>query len=209
MKIKKLVLGPLETNCYILEEKNEAVIIDPAAEPEKIFSSLSTPNLTYIICTHAHPDHLGALSALKNEFPKAKFLIHKAELPILKNALLVSRFFLGYRVEIPPKPDGFLKDGQEIPLLTSHFPFLSVIHTPGHSPGGICLKVKNFLFTGDTLFANGVGRTDFPYSNRKDLIKSLKKLAKLPKNLIIYPGHGESSTLGQAPEQLPMPLGEF
>ena len=186
MEIEKVVVGPLATNCYIVSEKNEAFIIDPGAEPEKIFSTLPTTNLTHIILTHAHPDHLGALSALKNEFPKAKFLLHQADLPLLKKFLPAI------------KPDEFLKEGK-----------FSIIWTPGHTPGGICLRMKNILFTGDTLFAEGVGRTDYPYSSQKDLIKSLKKLAKLPKNLIIYPGHGESSSLHQALEQQSELLLEF
>ena len=185
MKIEKLVLGRLFTNCYIISEKDEAVIIDPGGEPEKIFSTLPTTNLSYIILTHAHPDHLGALPALKNEFPKAKFLTHKGELPILKS------------LHLKVKPDGFLNESK-FPLPTTHYPLLSIIHTPGHSPGGICLRMKNVLFTGDTLFANGIGRTDYPYANQKDLIESLEKLKKLPKNLKIYPGHGQSSTLHQA-----------
>lgn len=185
MEIEKVVVGPLATNCYIVSEKNKALIIDPGGEPEKIFSILPTTNLTHIILTHAHPDHLGALSALKNEFPKAKFLLHKADLPILKS------------LHLKVKPDGFLNEGK-FPLPTTHYPLLSIIHTPGHSPGGICLRMKNVLFTGDTLFANGIGRTDYPYANQKDLIESLEKLKKLPKNLKIYPGHGQSSTLHQA-----------
>lgn len=182
MKIEKLVLGRLFTNCYIISEKDEAVIIDPGAEPEKIFSILPTSNLSHIILTHAHPDHLGALSALKNEFPKAKFLLHQADLPLLKKFLPSL------------KPDGFLQKGKYKILNTQY----KILHTPGHTPGGICLRLEDFLFTGDTLFAEGVGRTDYPYSNQKDLIKSLKKLGKLPKDLKIYPGHGESSTLHQA-----------
>lgn len=182
MKIEKLVLGRLFTNCYIISEKDEAVIIDPGAEPEKIFSILPTSNLSHIILTHAHPDHLGALSALKNEFPKAKFLLHQADLPLLKKFLPSL------------KPDGFLQKGKYKILNTQY----KILHTPGHTPGGICLRLENFLFTGDTLFAEGVGRTDYPYSSQKDLIKSLKKLGKLPKDLKIYPGHGQSSTLHQA-----------
>ncbi|MFZ5365889.1 MAG: MBL fold metallo-hydrolase [Patescibacteria group bacterium] len=198
MEIEKAIVGPLATNCYIVSEKNEAIVIDPGAEPEKIFSLLSSP-LSLIIATHAHPDHIGAIWALKNEFPQAKFLLHQADMPLLKKFLPSL------------KPDGFLKEGK-FPLPTPHFPrrrhslwrrtaLLSVIHTPGHTPGGICLLGKGVLFTGDTLFAQGVGRTDLPYSNQEDLIKSLKKLAKLPKDLIIYPGHGESSTLRRLQNQ--------
>lgn len=195
MEIEKVVVGPLYTNCYILSEKDETVVIDPGAEPEKIFSTLPTTNLSYIILTHAHPDHSGALSALKNEFPKAKFLLHQADLPLLKKFLPSL------------KPDRFLQEGK-FPLPTTHFPLLSIIHTPGHSPGGICLKIGNALFTGDTLFAQGVGRADFPYGDEKQLLQSLKKLSKLPEDLIIYPGHGEISRLKQALEPLSELLGE-
>ncbi len=193
MEIEKVVVGPLATNCYIVSEKDGALIIDPGGEPEKIFSVLPTTNLTHIILTHAHPDHLGALSALKNEFPKAKFLLHQKDLPLLKKFLPSL------------KPDGFLQEGKCKILNTEY----KILHTPGHSPGGICLKGKGILFTGDTLFANGIGRTDYPYANQKDLIESLEKLGKLPKDLKIYPGHGQSSTLHQALGRLSGLLPEF
>jgi len=193
VKIKRVIVGPLATNCYIVSLNQQTLIIDPGAEPEKIFSALPTADISQIILTHAHPDHLGAVSALKNEFPQAEFLLHRAELPILKNL----------RFQI--KPDGFLKEGN-----FSFFNFqFSIIYTPGHTPGAICLRFENVLFTGDTLFARGLGRTDFPYGRKNDLIKSLKKLETLPKNLKIYPGHGESSTLGQALARLSKPLAAF
>lgn len=189
MKIERVIVGPLATNCYIVSLNRQTLIIDPGAEPEKIFSALPTADISQIILTHAHPDHLGAASALKNEFPKAEFLLHRADLPLLRKFLP----FLS--------PERFLNEGQ--------FSSYSVIHTPGHTPGAICLRFGNFLFTGDTLFARGSGRTDFPYGCKNDLIKSLKKLEKFPKNLKIYPGHGESSTLGQALARLSKPLAAF
>jgi len=181
MKIERLVLGPLFTNCYIISKENKAIIIDPADEPEKIFSALPTINLIGAIITHAHPDHLKALPYLKNEFPKAKILLHQKDFKIFKK-------FLSF-----PKVDGFLKEGK---FSISGFEF-SIIWTPGHTPGSICLLLENYLFSGDTLFADALGRTDFPYSNKKDILKSLKKIATLPKELLVYPGHGKPFTLGQ------------
>ena len=201
MKIEKVVVGPLQTNCYLLWDKSQTIIIDPGAEPEKIFSLVASP-VSLIIATHGHPDHIGALWAIKHEFPKAKFLIHQAELPILRDAARGAQEVLSWKIPEPPLPDKFLKEGQ-----FSVFSFqFSVILTPGHSPGSVCLLAKDHLFTGDTLFAQGYGRTDFPLGDEKAMMKSLKRLAQLPKSLTIYPGHGEITSLGQSLEWLQGPL---
>ena len=211
MKIEKVVVGPLQTNCYLLWDKSQTVIIDPGAEPEKIFSLIASP-VKNIICTHGHPDHVGALWAIKHEFPQAKFLIHKTELPVLRSAVKGAQSVLSWEIPEPPLPDEFLEEGK-----FSVFGFsrnagsrsagqFSVIHTPGHSPGSVCLLGKDHLFTGDVLFARGYGRTDFSLGNEKEMFKSLKKLTKLPKDLIIHPGHGESTSLGQSLEWLQGPL---
>jgi len=212
MKIEKVVVGPLQTNCYLLWDKSQTTIIDPGAEPKKIFSLIASP-VRNIICTHGHPDHVGAVWAIKHEFPQAKFLIHKAELPILRSAVKGAQSVLGWEIPEPPMPDKFLEQGQFSVFPATAGPRLgggrfqfSVIHTPGHSPGSICLLGKDHLFTGDVLFAQGYGRTDFPLGNEKEMFKSLKKLAKLPKDLIIHPGHGESTSLGQSLEWLQGPL---
>ena len=201
MKIEKVVVGPLQTNCYLLWDKSQTTIIDPGAEPEKIFSLVASP-VSLIIATHGHPDHIGALWAIKHEFPKAKFLIHQAELPILRDAARGAQEVLSWKIPEPPLPDKFLKEGK---LSIFHYPF-SIIHTPGHSPGSVCLLAKDHLFTGDTLFAQGYGRTDFPLGDEKAMMKSLKRLAQLPKSLTIYPGHGEITSLGQSLEWLQGPL---
>jgi glyoxylase-like metal-dependent hydrolase (beta-lactamase superfamily II) len=202
MKIEKIVVGPLQTNCYLLWDKTQTTIIDPGAEPEKIFSLIASP-VSLIIATHGHPDHIGALWAIKHEFPKAKFLIHQAELPILKEAARGAQEVLSWKIREPPLPDKFLKKGKFSVLGIQY----SVIHTPGHSPGSVCLLGKDHLFTGDTLFAQGYGRTDFSLGNKQEMIQSLKKLAQLPKNLTIYPGHGPATSLGQSLEWLQGPLG--
>ena len=203
MTIEKTVVGPLETNCYLIWDKSQTVIIDPAAEPEKIFSLIASP-VKNIICTHGHPDHVGALWAVKHEFPQAKFLIHKAELPILRSAVKGARDVLGWKILEPPIPDKFLEESKSLKIGSQSY---KIIHTPGHSPGSVCLLGKDHLFTGDVLFARGYGRTDFSLGNEKEMFKSLKKLAKLPKDLIIHPGHGESTSLGQSLEWLQEPLG--
>lgn len=202
MKIEKVVVSPLETNCYLLWDKNQTIIIDPGGEPEKIFSLIASP-VKAIISTHAHPDHVGALWAVKHEFPQADFFLHQADLPILKQASQGARDVLAWQIPDPPLPDKYLKKGK---LIIGKEKF-EIIETPGHSPGSVCLLIKENLFTGDTLFAQGVGRTDFPLGDQEELIKSLKKLSQLPQDLIIYPGHGDSASLGQSLEWLGEPLG--
>ena len=202
MTIEKVVVGPLETNCYLLWDKSQTVIIDPGAEPEKIFSLIASP-VKYIICTHGHPDHIGALWAIKHEFPQAKFLIHQAELPILRDAVKGAQSVLDWKIPEPPLPDKFIEKSKLLKIGSQTY---KVILTPGHSPGSVCLLGKDHLFTGDVLFARGYGRTDFPLGDKKEMFKSLKKIAKLPKELIIYPGHGESTSLGQSLEWLQGPL---
>jgi glyoxylase-like metal-dependent hydrolase (beta-lactamase superfamily II) len=201
MKIEKVVVGPLQTNCYLLWDKSQTTIIDPGAEPEKIFSLIASP-VKNIICTHGHPDHVGAVWAIKHEFPQAKFLIHKAEIPVLRYAVKGAQSVLDWKIPEPPMPDKFLEEGK-FSVLGFQF---SVIHTPGHSPGSICLLGKDHLFTGDVLFARGYGRTDFSLGDKKEMMKSLKGLAELPQDLTIFPGHGESTSLGQSLEWLQGPL---
>jgi hydroxyacylglutathione hydrolase len=202
MVLEKVVVGPLYTNCYCLSQDDKTIIVDPGGNPEKILEIIPTRTLEAIILTHAHPDHLGAISFLKNEYPECKIYLHKDDLPIYKQAGLASRFYLRTGLDKLPEPDFFLSEGK----FTINHLSLTIYHTPGHSPGSICAQIKDLLFTGDTLFKNGIGRTDFPFSDKNKMKESLTKLAKLPGNLIIYPGHGEKSTLLQALERLPKHL---
>jgi len=199
MFFKRLVVGMLETNCYLIGSKSskEAAVIDPGGEEEEvnlILNLLQENNfdLKYIINTHGHIDHIAGNKALKAK-TKALLLIHKLDAHMLIDTNKNFSIFTGKEICSPPA-DRFLEEGDEIILGSLK---LTVIHTPGHTSGGICLILNNIVFTGDTLFAGGVGRTDLPGVSYQDLQKSIKeKLLKLSDDKVVYPGHGPSSTIG-------------
>lgn len=173
MQIKCLIVGELETNCYLLISENELGIIDPGGEADKILKEIEKAKVKpkYIINTHCHPDHILANEKIKKA-TGAKILIHEAE-----------KDFINFEA------DRFLEDGDEIKIGDS---VLKVLHTPGHTKGSICLLGEDFALTGDTLFKDGCGRTDLPGSSQKDMGESLEKLSKLLKpGTTVYPGHGE------------------
>jgi len=176
MKIRQLIVGPFLTNCYVLIDGIEAAVIDPGGETKRIIDEADKNGaiIKYIILTHFHLDH--TLSALEIKEKKvAKILIHEAEKKFLKFT-----------------PDEFLAEKSEIKIGKT---YLEVIHTPGHTKGSICLIGDGFIFTGDTLFQDGYGRTDLPGGSPADLEKSLQKLKLIMKTgMKIYPGHGDAFT---------------
>ncbi len=194
MLIKSLVVGQLEANCFIIadEKTKEAIIIDPGDEPDRIIDVIRANNLKvkYIICTHAHFDHVGAVADIKNE-TGAKVVIHKDELEIYNGARDQAAFW-GYELEPLPEPDTFVNEGDELEIGDLKF---EVLHTPGHSPGGICLYGESVIFTGDTLFAGSVGRTDFYGGDLDKLKKSFLRLMSLLPDTRVFAGHGPSSTV--------------
>lgn len=207
MEILTFVLGELQTNCYILVNQNteQCIIIDPADDANFISEQILRLKLKpiAIVATHGHFDHILASYELQLAF-STPFYVHEKDLFLIKN-LQKNASFWTKRIIVEKSPEIIkcfktenLKDFIDFSDFTDFK--LKVIPTPGHTPGGICfysLKEK-ILFTGDTLFNNGVGRTDLSYSSEKDLFASLKKLSKLPKETKIYPGHGENSTLKEA-----------
>jgi glyoxylase-like metal-dependent hydrolase (beta-lactamase superfamily II) len=204
----QLVVGPLQTNCYLVysPQSFECLVIDPGAEGKRIISFIKKKNLIPIgiINTHGHIDHIGANKSLKMEF-NLPILIHPEDSSLLtsKQNLALSILFAS---KTSPPADTFLKEGQKIKIGNSS---LEVIHTPGHTPGGISLRGDEFVLTGDTLFAGGVGRTDLPGGSWDYLLKSIKnKLLKLPDNLIVLPGHGFVTTIGEEKENNPFIRGE-
>jgi glyoxylase-like metal-dependent hydrolase (beta-lactamase superfamily II) len=195
MIIKSLVVGPLEVNCYIIgdEETKKAMIVDPGDEPDRIIDLIKEDNLTpvYIFCTHAHFDHVGAVPELKED-TGAKILLHRDEKEIYEAARDMAAFW-GYDIPPLPEPDVFVKEGDTVEVGKLNF---KVLHTPGHSPGGICLYGNGIVITGDTLFAGSVGRTDFHGGDLNKLKESFKRLLTLPEDTEVLPGHGPKSTIG-------------
>ncbi|NOZ26371.1 MAG: MBL fold metallo-hydrolase [Nitrospirae bacterium] len=196
LEIRDLVVGPLEVNCYILHdsESKEAIVVDPGDEPERILDLLKPDGLevTHIVCTHTHFDHVGAIPELK-EATKARIVIHEKESEIYEAARDMAAFW-GYDVDPLPPPDVFVSEGDEIK--TGNLMF-RIMHTPGHSPGGICLYGNGVVVTGDTLFAGSVGRTDFPGGDPDLLKESFRRLIALPEETVVLPGHGPRSTIGR------------
>ncbi|MGO9619842.1 MAG: MBL fold metallo-hydrolase [Desulfobaccales bacterium] len=196
---KDLTVGLLEVNCYILgdEESKEAVVIDPGGDEEKILEALKRAelNLKYIIDTHGHFDHVDANQPLK-EATGAKIAIHEADAQMLSQPSEEAMFFTGNRLHLS-QADLLLKEDD----LLSFGPYrLKVLHTPGHTPGGISLVLEGqpCVYVGDLLFAGSIGRTDFPGGSLDNLIQAVRtKIFPLGDQYSVYPGHGPVTTVGQ------------
>jgi len=194
VKIETIVVGQLDTNCYVLsdEETREAVIVDPGDEPEKISAYIDANNLVpkYIVFTHAHYDHVCAVKELKERY-LADIVMHEAESGTYTETKRLCLSW-GYDEADFPQPDLLVREGDDIRTGRTS---LTVVHTPGHTPGGICLKGDGVLFSGDTLFHGSVGRTDLPGGNMVHLQASLQKIMHLPPDTRIYCGHEEETTI--------------
>lgn len=200
MRIKQLTVGMMGVCCYIVacDETKESVIIDPGGGEEAILAACDQDKLTvkYIINTHGHPDHVCGNKLLK-ERTGAEIVMHAADADFFGNPQ-IEQFFSQLGLPASPPADKRVTDGDTLFFGRES---LTVIHTPGHTPGGICLYSKPNLFSGDTLFAGGVGRTDFPGGSTQELLHSIKsRLLNLPPDTIVWPGHGyggERSTIAQ------------
>jgi len=196
MIIKKLVTGPLQENCFIVGDKNtkQAIVIDPGDEPDRILDEIKDSGLEAgaVILTHAHFDHIGAAGDIKKA-TGAKILMHKDDVESYALAKEQAAFW-GFDMDDLPEPDGFVEEGQEIKAGGLSF---RVMHTPGHSKGGICLYGEGVIFTGDTIFQGSVGRTDFPGGSVEELKKSFKRLLGLPDDTKVFSGHGPETTIGR------------
>lgn len=199
MKIEQIIVGPLESNCFIVfdEIKHEALIVDPGADPDKIlrFIEVNKLNVNYIVCTHAHFDHIGAVAAIK-EKTKANIVVHKDELEIYAGVKDQGALW-GFTIQQPPQPDKLVEEGDVVRVGELEF---TVFHTPGHSPGGICLYGAGVLISGDSIFAGSVGRTDFFGGSIDALKESFKRIMSLPVDTKILPGHGSQTTVGTEKE---------
>ncbi|MCK5595717.1 MBL fold metallo-hydrolase, partial [bacterium] len=193
MIIKKLVVGFLETNCYIVgcERTKKAFIVDPGAESSRIIEEVKMEHLNpeYIISTHGHGDHIGANKNIKQEFEDLKIAIHTNDKDMLADASknLSADFAMNY---VSPSADIVLNGGEVIEVGDIK---LEILFTPGHTPGGISIFIKKekAVFTGDALFRGSVGRTDLHLSSGTDLIRAIKeKLMVLDSDVVVYSGHG-------------------
>ncbi len=178
-EVKRLVVGFLENNCYLLKcvRSGEIAIIDPGAEAGKILANVHQEEVRYILITHGHHDHIGALEELRKKV-KGLVGIHPLDACLLRNS-----------------PDFWLEDEQILRVGNLQ---IRVIHTPGHSPGGVCFLINEILFSGDTIFPNGPGNTAIPGADYEKILESIhKKIFTLPDETIIFPGHGQETTVGK------------
>ncbi len=194
--VKGLVVSPYGTNCYVVGAGGgEVIVIDPGGDPDVILRLIESDVLTVtaIVDTHGHGDHIGANADLKARFG-CPVMIHEADAEFLTDPMLNLSAWLGEDTVVSPTADRLLQDGDEIAVGSVTF---RVIHTGGHTPGGICLYTEGHLFAGDTLFAGSVGRTDFPGGSMEQLITGIRgKLLVLPDDTIVYPGHGPTTSIG-------------
>lgn len=200
LTIVRWTVGPFMENSYLVYDahRKEGIMIDPGDQEEILIRGIDDRGirLSCIVNTHGHIDHIGAVAALKKRFG-IPFLIHSNDAELVQNAPYFARI-IGlpiYPVEIPTI-DGYIKHGDTITVGTFE---ARVIETPGHTAGGVCLHFESekVLFSGDTLFRGSVGRTDFPGADYETLISSIReKLWTLPDDTVVYPGHGEPTTIG-------------
>lgn len=194
MKVKMLEVGFLGTNCYILEdeETRRAAVIDPGGDAPAVLEALEGLEIPYILLTHGHYDHTGAVAELKKALPQAEIYIHERDFRGVDPSL----FPLSTQV------DGvnFYGEGDCLPLGGQT---IQILHTPGHSEGSVTLRCGELLFCGDTLFAGSCGRTDFPGGSVPKILASLRRLGELEGDLRVCPGHMETSTLEEERRQNP------
>lgn len=196
MRIERFPMGPIAANCYVLldESSGEAAVIDPGACEQPLLDFLTSgavKSVRYILLTHGHYDHLMGVAQVK-ERTGAPVYIHREDAACLtdEKESLADTHLPGQQRYV--EPDGFLEEGMELPLgeLTIH-----VLHTPGHSRGGVCFLVGDALFSGDTLFCHTCGRTDLPGGDYATLMRSLERLARMPGDYQVYPGHNRATSL--------------
>jgi glyoxylase-like metal-dependent hydrolase (beta-lactamase superfamily II) len=198
MIFEEIAVGPLSVNCFVIgcERSHEGIVVDPGGDVELIEQAVRKHQLKIIsiINTHGHFDHVGGNSRAVASFC-ARLLIHQDDAYLLGKVSEVAGMY-GMAGENSPEPDEFLYDGMEI---TFGDYVLRVLHTPGHTQGGCCFYIKkeNMIITGDTLFADSIGRTDFPGGSHEQLLDSIRtKIFTLPEDVTAYPGHGPKTTIG-------------
>jgi glyoxylase-like metal-dependent hydrolase (beta-lactamase superfamily II) len=205
MKIKRFALGPLWTNCYLIWDSNgDGIVVDPGGPAKEVEEYIRDNDIRvhWIILTHGHGDHIGGVADLRN-FSENGVAVHYEDADCLTDANKNLSAFMGASMELP-SADRLLSDGDTLRAGNLN---ISVIYTPGHTRGGICLLVtdgeEQVLISGDTLFARSIGRSDLPGGDEATLIESLKRLIDLPDKLRVFPGHGPETTIGEEKQYNP------
>lgn len=203
IKFKRFTQGLLGSNTYVIwdEATKQAAVIDTGNDVQLAKDVIDAEKLTlkYIILTHAHYDHIHFLPEYKETYPMAKVVIHELDNAMLGSPRLNASVLFG-PAHVYDKADVYVQDGDELLLGDA---ILSVIHTPGHTPGGICILTENMLFSGDTLFYAGFGRTDLGAGDVKLMAASIDKLYAMDPTITVYPGHGTKTTIGRERDENP------
>ena len=196
MKVHWRTVGAFEENTYLAvdESTNRAVLIDPGAEPEALIDMVNASGATLdaIWLTHAHIDHIGGIVGVRKKWNVPVYL-HAADLPVFVRGERIAAMY-GLPFDQPDEPDYFVADGDTLTVGALDF---TVTHTPGHAPGHVVLTHGRIMFGGDLLFAGSIGRTDLPLGDRLPMEESLAKICELDDDILVYPGHGPSTTIGR------------
>ncbi len=198
MILEGFPVGPIQANCYIFgdDATREVFVIDPGDDPERVLATLRRLNArpVAIVNTHGHFDHVQGVDAVRHA-AHIPFWIHEAERDVLAQGPARAQALFGVALPLSPVPDRWLQDGDRLQVGSLA---LTVRHTPGHSPGGVCLVGDGLAFVGDTLFAGSIGRTDIPGADLETLLTSIARvLLPLPDGTVCYPGHGPETTIGE------------
>lgn len=194
MNIERLVLGALDTNCFLVADDADGplVVVDPAAEADQLLAAIDSRSVEAVVLTHGHFDHLGAAREVLAA-TGAPLLVHEADAAAIMTPEGSGGAVFGFDYA-SPAADRLLHDGDEVVAGELR---LTVLHTPGHTPGSVCLLGGGHLFAGDTLFAGGVGRTDFPGGDSAALRRSVVRLSRLPDETRVHCGHGPDTSIGR------------
>jgi hydroxyacylglutathione hydrolase len=207
VNVRWVTVGAFQENSYLLsdDESLRGVLVDPGAEPERIREMVEGAGVTVesIWLTHAHLDHIGAVQALRERY-RVPVLLHAADLPIYRRASQQAALY-GLPFDQPDDPDAFIEEGEYLTLAGRRF---QVMHTPGHAPGHVVFVGEGVMLGGDLLFAGSIGRTDLPLSDPARMEQSLARIATLSPELVVHPGHGPPTTIGDELETNPF-LSEF
>lgn len=196
MKIDWRTVGPFQENSYLVRDADtgRAVLIDPGAEAERLVEMVRSAGVTLegIWLTHAHVDHIGAIAEVKRVWDVPVYL-HPADRPLYDRGAMQAAAY-GFRIEQPPVPERELAEGDVLTLGDTRF---EVIHVPGHAPGHVAFVTDGLMLGGDLLFAGSIGRTDLPLADPDRMMESLERVCGLPDDVVVYPGHGPATSIGQ------------